>query len=78
VDQAPTVEDHIVESRESPGVTGQAGTSVIVAAVVNAICRNGQALAKAADILRSGRKATPNVIIRFPGLIALQAAVKDA
>jgi isoquinoline 1-oxidoreductase subunit beta len=35
--QAPAVEVHIVQSRESPGGMGEAGTSAIVPAVTNAI-----------------------------------------
>ncbi len=37
IDQAPAVEVHIVQSRESPGGMGEAGTSAIVPAVTNAI-----------------------------------------
>jgi CO/xanthine dehydrogenase Mo-binding subunit len=37
MNQAPAVEVHIVQSRESPGGMGEAGTSVIVPAVANAI-----------------------------------------
>jgi isoquinoline 1-oxidoreductase subunit beta len=37
IDEAPKVEVHIVQSRESPGGMGEAGTSAIVPAVANAI-----------------------------------------
>jgi isoquinoline 1-oxidoreductase subunit beta len=37
MNEAPAVEVHIVESRESPGGMGEAGTSAIVPAVTNAI-----------------------------------------
>jgi isoquinoline 1-oxidoreductase subunit beta len=37
MNQAPAVEVHIVQSRESPGGMGEAGTSAIVPAVANAI-----------------------------------------
>jgi isoquinoline 1-oxidoreductase beta subunit len=37
IDQAPAVEVHIAQSRESPGGVGEAGTSAIVPAVTNAI-----------------------------------------
>ena len=37
MNEAPTVEVHIVQSRESPGGMGEAGTSAIVPAVTNAI-----------------------------------------
>jgi isoquinoline 1-oxidoreductase subunit beta len=37
IDQAPAVEVHIVQSRESPGGMGEAGTSAIVPAITNAI-----------------------------------------
>ena len=37
IDEAPAVEVHIVESSEPPGGMGEAGTSAIVPAVVNAI-----------------------------------------
>ncbi len=37
MNQAPSVEVHIVQSRESPGGMGEAGTSTIVPAVTNAI-----------------------------------------
>jgi isoquinoline 1-oxidoreductase beta subunit len=35
--QAPAVEVHIVQSRESPGGMGEAGTSAVAPAVTNAI-----------------------------------------
>src|SRR5262249_26484482 len=37
MDEAPAVEVHVVQSRESPGGMGEAGTSAIVPAVANAI-----------------------------------------
>jgi isoquinoline 1-oxidoreductase subunit beta len=37
MNQAPAVEVHIVQSRESPGGMGEAGTSAIVPAIANAI-----------------------------------------
>jgi isoquinoline 1-oxidoreductase beta subunit len=37
IDEAPGVEVHIIESFESPGGMGEAGTSLVVPAVVNAI-----------------------------------------
>ena len=37
MNQAPAVEVHIVQSRESPGGMGEAGTSAVVPAVTNAI-----------------------------------------
>jgi isoquinoline 1-oxidoreductase beta subunit len=37
IDEAPTIEVHIVQSRETPGGVGEAGTSAIVPAVSNAI-----------------------------------------
>jgi isoquinoline 1-oxidoreductase beta subunit len=37
INEAPTVEVHIVQSQESPGGMGEAGTSAIVPAVTNAI-----------------------------------------
>jgi CO/xanthine dehydrogenase Mo-binding subunit len=37
LNQAPAVEVHLVHSRESPGGLGEAGTSVVVPAVANAI-----------------------------------------
>jgi isoquinoline 1-oxidoreductase beta subunit len=37
LNQAPAVEVHIVQSRESPGGMGEAGTSAVVPAVTNAI-----------------------------------------
>jgi isoquinoline 1-oxidoreductase subunit beta len=37
IDQAPSVEVHIVQSPEPPGGMGEAGTSVVVPAVANAI-----------------------------------------
>jgi isoquinoline 1-oxidoreductase subunit beta len=37
IDQTPSVEVHIVQSPEPPGGMGEAGTSVIVPAVANAI-----------------------------------------
>jgi isoquinoline 1-oxidoreductase beta subunit len=37
INEAPTIEVHIVQSREPPGGMGEAGTSAIVPAVTNAI-----------------------------------------
>jgi isoquinoline 1-oxidoreductase subunit beta len=37
IDEAPTIEVHIVQSREAPGGVGETGTSAIVPAVSNAI-----------------------------------------
>jgi isoquinoline 1-oxidoreductase beta subunit len=37
IDEAPTVEVHMVRSSESPGGMGEAGTSCIVPAIANAI-----------------------------------------
>jgi isoquinoline 1-oxidoreductase beta subunit len=37
MDEAPTVEVHIIQSSEAPGGMGEAGTSCIVPAVTNAI-----------------------------------------
>jgi shikimate kinase len=37
MNQAPAVEVHIVQSQESPGGMGEAGTSAMVPAVANAI-----------------------------------------
>jgi len=37
MNEAPSVEVHIVQSRESTGGMGEAGTSAIVPAVANAI-----------------------------------------
>ena len=37
MNEAPDVEVHIVQSQESPGGMGEAGTSAIVPAVANAI-----------------------------------------
>ena len=37
MNEAPSVEVHIVQSQEAPGGMGEAGTSAIVPAVVNAI-----------------------------------------
>jgi isoquinoline 1-oxidoreductase beta subunit len=37
MNEAPTIELHIVQGRESPGRMGEAGTSAIVPAVANAI-----------------------------------------
>jgi isoquinoline 1-oxidoreductase subunit beta len=37
IDEAPSVEVHIIQSPEPPGGMGEAGTSVIVPAVANAI-----------------------------------------
>jgi isoquinoline 1-oxidoreductase subunit beta len=59
MNQAPTVEVHIVQSRESPGGMGEAGTSAIVPAVTNAIfAATGKRLRKlpvdAAALKRSG------------------------
>jgi isoquinoline 1-oxidoreductase subunit beta len=37
LNQAPAVEVHIINSRQSPGGMGEAGTSAVVPAVTNAI-----------------------------------------
>jgi isoquinoline 1-oxidoreductase subunit beta len=37
MDEAPAIEVHIVQSSEPPGGMGEAGTSVIVPAVANAV-----------------------------------------
>jgi isoquinoline 1-oxidoreductase beta subunit len=37
IDEAPTIEVHLVQSRESPGGLGEPGTSALAPAVVNAI-----------------------------------------
>jgi isoquinoline 1-oxidoreductase beta subunit len=37
INEAPAIEVHIVESDESPGGMGEAGTSAIIPAIANAI-----------------------------------------
>ena len=37
IDQAPEIEVHIVKSTEAPGGMGEAGTSLVVPAVANAV-----------------------------------------
>ena len=61
IDEAPTIEVHIVHSSEPKGRIGEPGTSAIVPAVTNKIWGNRQTAAKAADRHRRSERAGVSV-----------------